>query len=148
MKPIPADYQQEQWLEVSSAMTVDFEQDSAGLGALHPVYSTYWLTKHMEMTARSLLLPFLEEGDEGIGFEVQVRHLAPALPGMQLRHVALFRELKPKGDKYFLYADAEVHSPFELIAKGSTTQVIMPQEQLQQRFAALRARWEEKNRGM
>ena len=64
-------------LVVTPEMTVDFEE----LGPLHPVYATYWMAKHLELVGRKVLLPYLDPEDEGIGYGVTVRHLAPAAPG-------------------------------------------------------------------
>lgn len=80
MRPIPEGYEAVFETVVTPEMTVHFEE----LGPVHPVYATYWMVKHMELAGRKIILPFLEEGEEGIGSYVEVRHLASALPGMHL----------------------------------------------------------------
>jgi fluoroacetyl-CoA thioesterase len=87
MKPIPLGYQASFETVVTDEMTVDFEHpDDPQLGKLHPVYATYWMAKHMELAGRKIILPFLEEGEEGIGTKVSVDHLASALPGHEGAH--------------------------------------------------------------
>lgn len=118
-------------------MTVDFEQPEPGLGRVHGVYATYWLARHFELVSRKLSLPFLEEHEEGIGFELTVRHLAPALPGtaidLQARHVAT------EGNR--LHCECRARSSFgELLGEGRTTQVILDRSVLEERFERLRAR--------
>ena len=85
MQRIPEGYTAHHHIVVTEAMTVDFEdRNDPRMGKLHPVYATYWVAKHMELVSRKLILPFLEEGEAGIGFEVAVKHVASALPGMQV----------------------------------------------------------------
>lgn len=136
VKDIPAATVARHRLEVSEAMTVDFEQSQPGLGKLHPVYATYWLAKHFELVSRKLTLPYLEEHEQGIGFELSVRHLAPALPGTEVELEAEL--LRVDGNR--LYCRCRATARGELIGEGSTTQVILPRSELKRRFASLRER--------
>lgn len=139
MNPIPQSYTATFELTVTDAMTVDFEQDEPELGKLHPVYATYWLTKHMELVSRKIILPFLEPGEAGIGFEVAVKHLASALPGMKVRLEASFE----RQEKNRIYARVRAWNELgDLVGEGTTTQVILSQETLEAGFAALRGRWQ------
>lgn len=138
MRPIPEGRETSYELTVTDAMTVDFEQDDARLGRLHPVYATYWLVKHAELASRKLLLPFLDADEESIGHQVSVTHVASALPGMRLVVTARFR--RREGNRVY----AEVRAVSELgdvVGEGSTTQVILPRDRLEEGFARLRARW-------
>ncbi|HKI56530.1 MAG TPA: thioesterase family protein [Trueperaceae bacterium] len=138
MRAIPDGFEAHFTVTVDEAMTVDFEQDEPGLGRLHPVYATYWLTKHAELASRKIILPFLEAGEEGIGFEVRIRHVASALPGMQVRITARLRE--QKGNR--VYADVSaVNELGDVIGEGGTTQVILPRSALETSFRQLRERW-------
>ena len=138
MKPIPDGYTTHFELVVRDDMTVDFEQPEPELGKLHPVYATYWLTKHMELVSRKIILPFLEEGEAGIGFEVSIRHLASALPGMKVRLQAVHL----KTEKNRVYARCGAWNELgDKIGEGTTTQVILLADKLEQSFAALRERW-------
>ncbi len=139
MKAIPEGYATHHEVVVTEKMTVDFEQPEPELGKLHPVYATYWLAKHMELVSRKIILPFLEEGEAGIGFEVSVRHLASALPGMKVRLTA--RHLRTERNR--VYALCEAYNELgDKIGEGSTTQVILPREKLEQGFRTLHERWE------
>jgi len=137
VREIPTGYVAAHELVVTPAMTVDFEQEDPGLGALHPVYATYWMAKHMELASRKVILPFLEEGEEGIGFRVEVTHLASALPGMRVRVEARFREMV----KNRVHADCVARNELgDVIGEGATVQVILPRERLEANFARLRER--------
>ncbi|UCH26864.1 MAG: thioesterase family protein [Trueperaceae bacterium] len=139
MRSIPIRHAIEQIIAVTPEMTVDFEQNEPGLGKLHPVYATYWLTKHFELASRKLVLPYLDDDEESIGFEVQVKHLASTLPGMNVRIVSQHRTTKDNR----IYIDCEAFNELgDKIAEGSTTQVVLARKRLVQKFAELRERWE------
>lgn len=62
----------------------------------HPVYSTWALARAMECASRKVLFPYLEmdKGEDAVGCEVYVRHLAPAAIGQAVRVIARFKEKK------------------------------------------------------
>jgi len=140
MKTIPIGYQAIFETVVTDEMTVDFEHpDDPALGKLHPVYATYWMAKHMELAGRKIILPFLEEGDEGIGSKVSVDHKASALPGMKVRIVA--EHTHTKGNR--IYARCVAWNELgDLIGEGETEQVILPKAKLLHILDKLRARWQ------
>lgn len=137
MQPIPLDHQETLEILVTPAMTVYFEE----LGAVHPVYATYWMTKHMELLARKLILPFLEKTEEAIGYEVSIRHLASALPGMHVQLIGTHS----RTEKNRIYIQCRAFNELgDLIGEGQTTQVLLSQAKLQSNFLALRTRWEQR----
>lgn len=138
MLAIPDNYLTQHEITVTDAMTVDFEdREDPRLGKLHPVYATYWVAKHMELVSRKIILPFLEEGEVGIGFKVSVTHLAAALPGMRVLHTATFTGLT----RNRVHASCKAVSELgDIVATGSTVQVILPQQKLEGAFEHLRHR--------
>jgi len=140
MRPIPKGYRAVFETVVTPAMTVDFEE----LGRVHPVYATYWMTRHMELASRKIILPFLEAGEDGIGFEVRVRHLAPALPGMRVRVTA--RHLGTEGNRVYAVCEAE-NELGDRIGEGETVQVVLPRKRIEAIFERLRARFREVGHG-
>jgi predicted thioesterase len=139
VKPIPPGFVATHQITVTEAMTVDFEDRSdPRLGKLHPVYATYWMAKHMELVSRKIILPFLEEGEAGIGFSVQVDHLASALPGMRVTLSAQFQ----RHERNRVHATCRAVSQLgDLIGTGNTVQVILPEARLEAAFNDLRARF-------
>jgi fluoroacetyl-CoA thioesterase len=134
MLAIPEGYEDSVGVVVTDEMTVEFGE----LGRVHPVYATYWLAKHMEEAGRKIILPFLEAGEEGVGSAVSVRHRAPALVGMRVEVVA--RHVATEGTK--VLADCRAHNELgELIATGSTEQVVLPASAVEARFKELADRW-------
>ena len=141
MKPIPDGYKARHSLIIRNDMTVDFEQPEPELGSLHPVYATNWLTKHMELVSRKLILPFLDSSEDlgGLGFEVRVKHIASALPGMQVSLETT--HVKTEGPRIYARCNA-VNELGDKIGEGETTQIVMSQAKLVQRFSDLKQRWE------
>ncbi len=132
MRPIPPGHVGRLSVVVTPEMTVDFEE----LGRVHPVYATYWLAKHMEEAGRKIILPFLEEGEEGIGSAVSVRHLAPAVPGTRIEIVA--EHERTEGNRVYARCSART-SRGELVGEGETEQTILPRSRLEARIAAAEA---------
>jgi fluoroacetyl-CoA thioesterase len=61
---------------VDRAKTIGF------MGEEGRVYATPYLIGDIEMTCRNLILAHADAGEDSVGMEVAVRHLAPTLPGM------------------------------------------------------------------
>ena len=135
MKGIPQGYEGHLGVVVTEEMTVDFGE----LGKIHPVYATYWIAKHMEEAGRKVIIPFLEEPDEGIGSAVSVQHLASALPGMRVEVIA--KHVATEGKKIVCECSATSELG-DLIATGSTEQVVLAATRVQDNFDKLEGRWE------
>ena len=135
MRPIPPGFTQTLTVLVTDDMTVQF----AELGAVHPVYATYWLARHFEEAGRKIILPFLEDGEGGIGTEVQVTHTASALPGMTVTVTATFQRMEGRRIICDLRAVSELGDE---IGHGMTTQMVLPQARIDANFTALRDRWQ------
>ena len=135
MRSIPEGYQATFEIVVTDEMTVNFEE----LGSVHPVYATYWMVKHMELAGRKVILPFLEPSEEGIGYEVKVRHLASALPGMRVRIIS--EHIRTEKNRVYAHCQA-FNDLDDVIGEGETTQVILAQEKLESNFDELRKRWQ------
>jgi fluoroacetyl-CoA thioesterase len=61
---------------VTEELTARFDDE-----AVHPVYGTAALVRHVEQVSRRLLVPLLEEDEEGVGAELTVRQIAPVRIG-------------------------------------------------------------------
>lgn len=68
----------------TATLEVTVTPDMAAIVAgerIHPVYGTTAMIGHMEQVARSLLVPHLEAGEEGVGAGVDLMHRAPVPVG-------------------------------------------------------------------
>jgi fluoroacetyl-CoA thioesterase len=93
---------------------------------VHRVYSTWSMAHHMELAARKVLAPHLEEHEEGIGSHLSIDHLAPAPLGHQVRIVATAVELGPTT----LVCDCFAYDNNRVIGRGTQIQRILPKSKL------------------
>jgi fluoroacetyl-CoA thioesterase len=110
---------------VSQEMTVDFDE----LGPGPDLYATYWMAKHMEEAGRKIILPFLDDDEDGVGRAVSVTHLAPAAPGT-LVHVDARLE-RTEGNRVFASQTATTASG-KLIGEGTTEQVVIAKSRVEE----------------
>ena len=68
--------------------TVDRDRTISFMGEEGRVYSTPNLVRDIEHACRDLLLEHLDAGEDSVGAEITVRHLAPTLPGMAVEITA------------------------------------------------------------
>jgi fluoroacetyl-CoA thioesterase len=104
-------------ITVSSDMFAQFEGT-----VVHPTYSTVSMIYHMEWASRKIILPFLEEDEEGMGGAVSAKHLAPAPEGSKLTIIAELIEY----DRNIVITKVSVIRDTELIGIGEVKQVILP----------------------
>jgi predicted thioesterase len=93
---------------------------------VHHVYSTWSLAHHMELAARSVLAPHLDDEEEGIGSHLSIDHLAPTPVGHEVRVVAEAVELVPTTlvcdiTAYHVRSDGD-----RLIGRGRQVQRVLP----------------------
>jgi fluoroacetyl-CoA thioesterase len=113
--------------EVTPSMYAQFEGD-----VVHPVYSTVSMVYHMEWASRKIILPYLEDHEEGMGAKVNVEHMAPAKTGSSL-------EIKASVIKYernIIVTEVTVRDRENdrLIGKGEVKQVVLPKEKINERI--------------
>ncbi len=97
---------------------------------VHEVYGTAPMVGHMELAARRVILAAREEGEEGVGYKVDVAHLAPAPVGARVTVTARLRYVE--GNR--VLCDVEARTARGVIGRGTVTQVLLPIEVLQRRF--------------
>src|SRR5690242_21471699 len=69
-------------------LSVDKDRTISFMGEEGRVYATPFLVGDIERTCRDLLLDHADAGEDSVGMEVQVRHLAPTLLGMEVEITA------------------------------------------------------------
>ncbi|MDN4075694.1 thioesterase family protein [Fictibacillus terranigra] len=97
---------------------------------VHRAYSTVSMVYHMEWAARQIILPYLEEDEEGIGGGIKASHLAPTPEGMKLEITATLTELKGRA----VICKVEVRNEKAAVGEGEVTQYILPKEKISQRL--------------
>ena len=69
-------------IKVDRDRTIDF------MGEQGRVYGTPFLVRDIEQTCRQLLLQYVDPGEDSVGMEIALRHLAPTLLGMDVELTA------------------------------------------------------------
>lgn len=131
MKPIPPGTSAEARVVVDRTMLAAFEGR-----VVHAVYGTAALVAQLELAGRKLIVPYLEAGEEGVGYAIDVRHLAPTLPGMTVTARAVYRETRARR----VICDVVAYNQWGKIGEGVFVQAIVRREELETRLGELRAR--------
>lgn len=88
---------------------------------IHPVYGTGALVEHVEQVCRTILEPHLEEGEEGVGYQLDVTHRAPVPVGGTVTLTATVAKVGPQE----LTCEVLARSGSALVARGSFTQRVV-----------------------
>ncbi len=112
--------------EVSAMITEEMCPTFDGV-IVHRVYSTWSLAHHMEIAARKVLAPHLEEHEEGIGAHLSIDHLAPTPVGKTVRVVATCTEV----DGERVVCEVVAFEGERIIGRGKQIQRVLPKEALQ-----------------
>lgn len=119
----------------STVETVVTDSMVARLGGqqIHPVLATAQMIEWMEWAGRKLILPYLEDGEDAVGYAIDIVHLAPTVVGEPFTARATFRGLE--GTR--IVTDVAAENSRGVIGRGVFTQVLIPKKALADRIAAL-----------
>lgn len=99
---------------------------------VHPVCSTFSLSREIEWTSRLFLLEMKEEDEEGIGTLLTIEHISPALLGQRIDIEAKINRLQ----KNELLCDYIVKVGDRVIARGQTGQKILKKKKIEEIFSS------------
>lgn len=119
-------------LGTSASMTVTVSpEDRAAFDDedVHDVYGTAAMVRHAEQVSRRLFRPCLEDGEEGVGASVALRHLGPVPVGAEAVLTATVTEASPRK----MVTEVAIHHGGALVATASFTQVVIDLERWQGR---------------
>ena len=103
-------------------------------GEVHPVYATFALARDAEWACRLFVLEMKEADEEGIGTQITVNHLSPALVGAKVAFKVTVENIE--NNKIVCRYKALVGN--RLIATGTQTQKILKKRKIQQLFEKLK----------
>lgn len=112
-------------VEVTKDMFAQFEGE-----VVHPAYSTVSMVYHMEWISRQLLVPYLEEHEEGMGSAVNVKHISPSGLGTTIEVKAIVTSVKKKE----LITEVELRNEYGLIGKGEVKQTVLPEKIIEEKL--------------
>jgi predicted thioesterase len=112
--------------------TVVSPEMTARLGGrrVHPVLGTAPLIEWLEWAGRKLILPYLEPGEDAVGYRIEFVHLCPLGVGERFTATAEFQHQEGNRVMAAVYADAV---PGRL-GQGVFTQVVLSQHALAARL--------------
>jgi len=102
-------------------LTVDRDRTISFMGEEGRVYATPMLVRDVEHACRDLILEHADPGEDSVGMEVALRHLAPTLPGMEVEITVTVREV----DRRKIAFDVSVKDELEPISAGSHTRFVV-----------------------
>jgi len=102
---------------------------------IHPVMSAFSMIYHMEKAERYVLLPHLEEHEEGSGLAIDIKHVGPAVVGQEVTFRAVCVEVTEKRAVCEVTADTPRHR----VGVGLFTQAISNKADMHRRFQQLQA---------
>lgn len=118
-------------------MTITVTDDmvpSFGGQMIHPTLSTVTMIYYMEWVGRKVILPFLEEGEEGVGASINVKHRAPAPVGKQVQFIAKVTEVTQSKVVCNVIAEHDR----AIVGEAEFTQVILPKERIRENIERMR----------
>jgi fluoroacetyl-CoA thioesterase len=100
------------------------------------VYGTPYLVRDIEQTCRDLLLQHADLGEDSVGMEIAIRHLAPTLLGMGVEITATVKAIEGRKVSFDVVAADEV----EPIATGTHTRFVVDVKRTHERLKAKAAK--------
>jgi fluoroacetyl-CoA thioesterase len=128
----------------ASRITVGRERTIGFMGEDGRVYATPWMIGDIEYTSRDLILAHADAGEDSVGVEVAVRHLAPTLPGMTVEITARVTAVEGRKVAFEVVAKDELDE----IGRGTHTRFVVDVEKTIQRLKAKAAKLSNQTRGV
>ena len=120
----------------SRRIVVDRGRTIGFMGEEGRVYATPELCRDIEETCRELLLDHALAGEDSVGLEIAVRHIAPTLPGMQVEITATVSAVEGRKVAFEVAAKDEL----EPIGEGKHVRFIVDREKTYERLRAKAAK--------
>jgi fluoroacetyl-CoA thioesterase len=116
--------------------SVDRDRTISFMGEEGRVYATPSLVRDMEHTCRDLLIEHADEGEDSVGVEITVRHLAATLPDMEVEITATVKSVEGRRVTFDLEAKDEI----EQIGAGGHTRFVVDVAKTHERLKAKAAK--------
>jgi fluoroacetyl-CoA thioesterase len=117
-------------IKVDRDRTIDF------MGEQGRVYGTPFLVRDIEQTCRQVLLQYADPGEDSVGMEIAVRHLAPTLLGMDVEITAKVTAVEGRKIAFEVTAKDEL----EPISAGTHTRFVVDKAKTYERLKAKAAK--------
>jgi fluoroacetyl-CoA thioesterase len=118
-------------IQINRERTIGFMGEEAR------TYATPSMVLDIEHTCRELIIEHADPGEDSVGMEVAVKHLAPTLMGMTVEIVV--RVTAVEGRKVFF--EATVKDELEEVGRGTHTRFVVEKAKTFERLKAKAARF-------
>ena len=126
----------------ANRITVGRERTIGFMGEDGRVYATPWMIGDIEYTCRDLILAHADAGEDSVGVEVAVRHLAPTLPGASVEITVRVTAVEGRKVTFDLVARDEL----EEVGRGTHTRYVVDVAKTIQRLKAKAAKLDDQMR--
>jgi predicted thioesterase len=118
-------------------LTVNRERTISFMGEEARTYATPSMILDIEHTCRELILEHADAGEDSVGMEVAIKHLAPTLMGMTVEITV--RVAAVEGRKVTFEVAAK--DDLDAVSAGSHTRFVVDKAKTFERIKAKAARW-------
>ena len=92
----------------TSLLTVDRDRSIGFMGEEGRVYGTPFLVRDIEQTCRELLLENGDAGEDSVGTDISIKHLAPTLVGMSVEIKVMVNAIEGRKVSFDISAKDEI----------------------------------------
>ena len=121
----------------TSRIAVDRDRTIGFMGEEARTYATPSMILDIEHTCRELIIEHADPGEDSVGMEVAIKHLAPTLMGMNIE--VTVRVMAVEGRKVFF--EATVKDDLDDVGAGSHTRFVVDKAKTFERLKAKAARF-------
>jgi len=121
----------------TNKITIDKERTIGFMGEEGRVYSTPNLVRDIEHTCRDLILEHGDAGEDSVGIEVSLRHLAPTLPGMMAEITVTVSAVEGRKITF----DVAAQDNLEAISAGTHSRFVVDKAKTVERLKAKAAKF-------
>ena len=124
-------------VSLTRRIAIDRDRTIGFMGEDARVYATPSMVMDIERTCRELILEHADAGEDSVGMEVAIKHLAPTLMGMTVEITV--RVATVEGRKVTFEVAAK--DDLDAISAGSHTRFVVDKAKTFERIKAKAARW-------
>ena len=121
----------------TNKITIDKERTIGFMGEEGRVYSTPNLVRDIEHTCRDLILEHGDAGEDSVGIEVSLRHLAPTLTGMMAEITVTVSAVEGRKVTF----DVAAKDNLEAISAGTHSRFVVDKAKTVERLKAKAAKF-------
>ena len=123
-------------VSMTKRIAIDIDRTISFMGEDARVYATPLMIRDMEMVCRDLIMQHADVGEDSVGIEVGVKHLAAALPGMTVEVTATVKSV----DGRRITFDVSAKDDIEQVGAGMHARFVVDTAKTVERLKAKAAR--------